>query len=353
MASPAQEADMNALDRGSTLIAAKELKFAGRRYRPADKFDYARLGIAHRRAVTTLMEGLSRKVVELTPTTFKEALRFRDPAAGPPRGFSLGILVQMGIMTWAEIAERGWDKRDQDEIVTDENAVQEEKAWEAPEGSWKVFAEGVDEEQATDDTTLWVVPFRNGSRGATRYFVHALDGTNLSGDASISGKDNAETWGRKFMQDRAAAAAAAREGEPDWSKFPENEDDWTEAQIAEFDAFYDAQQPGIEIKVDNPTVQKLVDERRNAEAQEAALQLQKAGENNTTETESAIAGLSPAEAEELIDAMDETELRAYVAEKTGKTVEDLADFTPLALREMLPPTEGAQNDSDIQPGPDV
>lgn len=331
---------MNALERGSTLIASKPFKFAGRRYQPADKFDYKRLGIVHRRTVDTMMSRRRADITELTPETFKQALRFREADAGPPRGFSLGILVQMGIMTWSEIAERGWDKRDQNEIVTDENANQETKAWEAPEGSWKVYAEGVDEERSTADTTLWILPFRNGSQGATRYFVHDLNGDNLNGVSSISGKVGAEKWARNFMKERAERAAADREGEPDWSKFPENEDDWTEAQIEEFDAWYDAQQPGIELKVENATVQKLIDERRTAEAAEAA---RKPGA-------SAIDGLNAEEAAELIDAMDEGELRAYVAEVTGKTVADLADFTPLALREMIPTPEGAQNGGDVQPG---
>lgn len=332
---------MNALERGSTLIAAKELKFAGRRYRPADKFDYKRLGIAHRRTVRSLMDGISRKVVELTPETFAEALRFRDPEAGPPRGFSLSILVQMGIMTWAQIAERGWDKRNQNEEVTDENA--DPKAWEAPKGSWKVFAEGADEEKATDDTTLWVVPFKTG--GAPRYFVHDLNGENLNGASSIGGKAKAEEWARNFMKERAARALAGREGDPDWSGFPENPDDWSDDQVEIFDAWYDALQPGVEVTVEHAAVQKLYEERV-----EAAQQNENDGTDNTPGERAD--GLTTAEATELLEAMTDDELIDHVAALTGKDRDSLKDLTALALREMAleeQPPEGSENDGDVQP----
>lgn len=332
---------MNALERGSTLIATRDIRFNARNYRPGDKFDYRRLSHAYRRTVERMLQ--QRKIVELTEETMRSALQLRKDG-GPPRGFTLAGLKALGILTEAQIAERGWGNRDENAEITDENA--EPQAWEAPEGSWKVFAEGSDEEKSTDDTTLWIVPFKTG--GAPRYFVHGLDGERLNGDASIGGKAKAEEWARSFMAERAAREAAKREGDPDWSKFPENEDDWTEAQIAEFDAWYDALQPGVEVEVEHAAVAKLVQERRDAEAKEAEM---REGGGEQTGEGAVIDGLTTDEAAELLEAMTEDELRAHVAHVTGRDVGELAGLTPLALREMaLEAGKGEQNDGDVQPG---
>ena len=337
---------LNPIERGSTLIAAQPVRFKARSYLPGDKFDYRRLGITYRRTVANMLT--SRKLTELTDESMKTALRFRPEKAGPPRGFTLAGLRALGILSEEQIAERGWDKRDQNAEITDENA--DAPAWAAPEGSWKVFAEATDEEQATDDTTLWIVPFKTG--GATRYFVHDLSGERLSGEGSLSGKDKTEAWARQFMADRAAAAAAKREGDPDWSAFPENPDDWTDDQVAEFDAFYDALQPDAELEAEHPAVTKLFEERRAAEKAEAIL---KAG--GEPGGPGVLAGLSPEEANELLEAMTEDELRAHVGAVTGKDPAILAALAPLALREMAiaaqPATEGSQNGGDVQSGADV
>lgn len=338
------------IDRGSTLIAAQPLTFSGRRYRPGDKFDYSRMGIQHRRTVERLLK--TRKLTELTAETMKTALRFREENAGPPRGFTLSGLKAFGYLTDDQIVARGWAKRDQEVEVTDDNADQ---TWTPPEGAWKVYAEGSDEEKATADTTLWIVPFRNGNRGAYRYFVHDLDGTNLSGDASISGKDNAETWARNFMKERAEKAAADRKGEPDWSAFPENPDDWSDEQVEIFDAWYDGLQPGLEVKVEHAAVQKLYEERVEAARQDADAGT---SDDNAPQQEGAgiLAGLTSTEANELLEAMTDDELRAHVATVTGKDPELLKELAPLALREMAIaaqlPNEGIQNGGDVQPGPD-
>lgn len=342
---------MNPIERGSTLIAIKELRFAGRQYRPADKFDYRRMGIAHRRSVAQMLK--LKKLDELTPETMKTALRFREEGAGPPRGFTLAGLKGMNILTDEQIQAHGWGNRDQDAEVTDESEADAAVArWEAPEGSWKVFAEGSDEEKSTDDTTLWVVPFRNGNRGAFRYFVHDLDGEKLNGDASIGGKDNAEKWAREWMAERAARAAAGREGDPDWSTFPENEDDWTDAQVAEFDAWYDALQPGA-VEVEHQAVNKLVAERRGAEAEEARILAAK--NDQTGDQPGTVEGLTQDEMAELLEAMTDEELRAHVAQLTGKDVSELEELTPLALREMAQEHQASagnqQNGGDVQSGP--
>lgn len=338
---------MTPIERGSTLIAIKELRFAGRQYRPADKFDYRRLGIAHRRSVAQMLK--LKKLDELTPETMKTALRFRAEDAGPPRGFTLAGLKGMNILTDEQIQAHGWGNRDQDAEVTDETENQAaDQRWEAPEGSWKVFAEGSDEEKSTDDTTLWVVPFRNGNRGAFRYFVHDLDGERLNGDASIGGKDNAETWAREYMAERAARAAAAREGDPDWSTFPEDENEWSDEQIAEFDAWYDGLQPGAKVEVEHPAVTKLTQERRDAEAAEAEILAAK----QSGQQEGAVEGMTQDEINELMGALTEEELRAHVAQLTGKDISELEELTPLALREMAlehQPSAGTQqNGGDVQ-----
>lgn len=330
------------VERGSTLIAAQELRFLGRSYRPGDKFDYSRMGITHRRAVNRMLQ--ARKLTELTQESLMTALRFRDKNAGPPRGFTLAGLRVLGLLTQEQIDAHGWAKRDQDAEITDENA--QPKAWEAPDGAYRIFAEGTDEEKATDDTTMWVVPFRAGTRGAYRYFVHTPDGECVSGDASISGKENAENWARKFMADLSAAKDAKREGEPDWSAFPENPDDWSDEQVDVFDAWYEALQPGVEVKVEHEAVQKLYDERVEAKKVEQA----SAGE----QTPGIFAGLNAEESKELLEAMTDEELRIHVAHVTNKPMDILNELTPLALREMAiaaqPPEQGAQNDGDVQSG---
>lgn len=318
------------MDRGSTLIAAQQLRFSGRTYRPGDKFDYSRMGIQHRRTVENMMR--TRKVTELTAESMKTALRFREENAGPPRGFTLAGLKGLGILTEEQIAERGWGARDQDAEVTDESA--ETPAWQAPEGSFKVsLAEG----DGAD--AVYVVPFRNGNRGAFRYFVHDLNGENLNGAGSIAGKDNAEAWARDYLTKRAESASAERNGDPDWSAFPENEDDWTDEQVAEFDAWYDALQPGAEVSVEHAAVTKLVEERRTAEKAEQDLQAGRAD------------GLSTEEANALLDAMTEDELREHVATVTGKSPDLLKELTPLALREMAVKAGMGENDGgNVQPG---
>lgn len=346
---------MNLIERGSNLIATMVFRFAGRLYRPGDSFDYRRLSIVHRRTVAMMLK--MKKLDELSQASMERALRIRDPEAGPPRGFTLAGLLGLGVLTMEQIEAHGWGARNPEAEITDESE-EGGSAWEAPEGSWKVFAEGVTEERSTDDTTLWIVPFKTG--GPPRYFVHGLDGANLNGVGSIGGKARAEEWARKFMADRAAQKAAAREGDPDWSAFPEKEDDWSDDQIAEFDAWYDALQPGAEVVVEHAAVTKLVAERREAEAKEADILKENAagasGETATDQDANAI-GLNDQEINELLEAMTDEELVAHVAQLTGTDPELLKGLTPLALREMaadyLPSTEGNQpNDRNIQPGPD-
>lgn len=338
---------MTPIERGSTLIATKEIRFSGRRYRPGDKFDYRRAGIAHRRTIAQMLK--SKKLDELTQASMATALRFRDPDAGPPRGFTLAGLKGLGILTEEQIAQRGWDKRNREIEITDESEAPE-PMWEAPEGSWKVFGADADEANSTEENTAWVVPFQTG--GAPRYFVHSLTGEKLSGEGSINGKAKAETWARDYLATIAASAAAKREGDPDWSKFPENEDDWTDAQVEEFDAWYDALQPGAEVDgVGHPAVIKLVTERRAAEEREAELKAQgeQSGEGEQTD---APEGLTETEMNELLEAMTDDELREHVHTLTGKDRDLLAELTPLALREMAMEhkAEGASNDGDVQSG---
>lgn len=342
---------MTPIERGTTLIAMKELSFSGRRYQPGDKFDYRRLGIAHRRTIGQMVK--LKKLDELGADSMRNALRFRDPEAGPPRGFTLSGLKGLNVLTEDQIAT-WWGDRDPDKEITDESEA-DAPAWQAPEGSWKVFAHGVDEERSTDDTTLWIVPFKTG--GPVRYFVHDLKGENLNGVASIGGKGKAEDWARNFMAEREAAAAAAREGDPDWSKFPEKEDDWSDAQVEEFDAWYDALQPGVDVAVEHAAVTKLVEERRQAEAKEADLILEKANADAAgAQAAGNLLGLTDQEVNELLEAMTEDELRDHVAQLTGTDPELLKELTPLALREMAmdheSSTEGNQDGGNIQPGAD-
>lgn len=326
---------MNAIDRSATLIAYKELRFAGRRYQPGDKFETKRLSIVQTRKAKRLLDGHTRKLAELSAETMKSALKRREEGSRPPRGFTIAGLLALGILTQEQVEARGWDAPD---------APAPEGDWTAPEGSWKVFAEGVDAERSTDDTTLWVVPQKSaGGTGVTRYIVHDLDGTNLSGDGSINGKANAEKWARDFMADRAKRLE--QESTDPWAGFPENPDDWSDEQVEAFDAFYDDPSRDKEAEITHPAVKQLV-----AERDEAAEELKRREEGGAEPDQ--FEGLNDQEVQEVIEAMSDDEVRAWAAKVTGKPDEELAPLDRPALIELATEAtkkQEAPDDSNVRP----
>lgn len=320
---------MNSLDRSAVLIAAKQFRFGGRSYSPGDKFDYQRLGITQRRKVIRLMESATRKIAELTPATMAAALKHRTNPR-PPRGFTLAGLIGLGILTEEQIVAKGWALENRD--VENE----EGQAYTPPEGSWKVFAEGADEESGD---YVWILPHKPGGRGATRYFVNNPEGDNLNGVGSIGGKDNAEAWGKDYLAKRARASG---EDSP-WKDFPEKADDFSDEQIEVFDHWFEGIGDDDDISNEPSAIQQLVAERRTASQADAERE----------ETDKRFAAMSEAEAKDFIDGLSDEDLLSFISSQRPDQSDSLSQLSRIAQNDIAADIIADKAQTETKDGGDV
>jgi hypothetical protein len=205
---------MNTINTGALMIALRQQTVAGRDFLPADKFDVQ--GITDRK-LRQMTE--NRWIAPLTRDSYHSALRRRaEGTVG--KGFTVDGLVALGIIDApAETAKK----------------PKPAKEWAPPKNATVSERYG----------DFWLVGKKAGV--STRFDIFDLKGNRVNGGGTLNGIRQAKAEADRYAAVAAQEAAQAEQNNQNdgakdepvlFADFPADFADWSEAQTAEFEAWF-------------------------------------------------------------------------------------------------------------------